>query len=243
MSCSGWQVRTELLLGKERYSRLTKSHVLVAGLGGVGGYATEALVRAGIGEISMVDSDRISPSNRNRQLIALKSMEGRSKAEVLKERLLDINPDLKLHAFNVYLKDEKIPALLDGSFDYVVDAIDTLSPKVYFIKETLGRGLKLVSSMGAGGRLNPQEIKVADVSESYGCQFAQAVRKKLHGLDIRSGFQVVFTPEAVLEGSVKKIDDEANKKSMVGTISYMPAMFGLTAASVVIRELIGECSK
>jgi tRNA A37 threonylcarbamoyladenosine dehydratase len=240
MPTDNWQIRTELLIGKDHSRKLNKSHVLVAGLGGVGGYAAEALVRAGIGEISLVDSDRISSSNRNRQLIALNSTEDRPKVEVLKERLLDINPELNIHAFEVYLKDEKIPAMLDGSFDYVVDAIDTLSPKVYFIKETLNRKLKLVSSMGAGGRLDPLKINVGDVSESYGCQFAQAVRKKLHGLGIRSGFQVVYSPEPALEGSVRKIQNESNKKSMVGTISYMPAMFGLTAASVVLRDLIGR---
>ncbi|MBN2174994.1 MAG: tRNA threonylcarbamoyladenosine dehydratase [Bacteroidales bacterium] len=233
-----WLTRTELLIGREKTDKLARSHVLVAGLGGVGGYAAEAICRTGVGEMTIVDNDVVSTSNRNRQLLALKSTEGKNKADLMAERLLDINPRLQLHILKVYLKDEKIPEILNSKFDYVVDAIDTLSPKIFFIKHCFESGLPLVSSMGSGGRLDPSQIKVSDVSESYGCQFAQVVRKKLHGWGIRSGFKVVFSPEPVMRDSVVLTDNSPNKKSTVGTISYMPAIFGLTAASVVIRDLI-----
>ncbi len=233
-----WLARTELLIGKDKIEKLQNSHVLVAGLGGVGGYAAEAICRAGVGEMTIVDSDVVASTNRNRQLLAMKSTEGKDKIQLMADRLMDINPELKLHPLKVYLKDNKIPEILDQHYDYIVDAIDTLSPKIFFIKNCVERNLPLVSSMGSGGRLDPSQIKVADVSDSYGCQFAQVVRKKIHGLGIRSGFMVVFSPEPVPKRVVVVTDDSPNKKSTVGTISYMPAMFGMTAASVVIRELI-----
>jgi tRNA A37 threonylcarbamoyladenosine dehydratase len=233
-----WLTRTELLLGSENLTLLQKSHVLVAGLGGVGGYAAEAICRAGVGTITIVDSDVVKPSNRNRQLLALSSTEERKKVNLMAERLMDINPGLQLHAEKIYLKDEKISALLSHPFDYVIDAIDTLSPKVFFIRDCMQRKLPLISSMGAGGRLDPVQIRVADLSESYGCIFAHAVRKKLRGLGIKHGFKVIFSPEPVPKNVVVITEGESNKKSTVGTISYMPAMFGLTAASVAIRDLL-----
>lgn len=238
MDENNWLARTELLLGKEQVEKLGRSHVLVAGLGGVGGYAAEAICRAGVGEMTIVDSDVVKPSNRNRQLLALKSTQDMGKAEIMAERLRDINPGLKLHVINNYLKDEKIPELLTNPFDYVIDAIDTLSPKIFFIKHCMERSLPLVSSMGAGGRLDPSMIRIGDLSESHGCTFAQVVRKKLHGWGIRTGFQVIYSPEPVPKKVVVVTDSEANKKSTVGTISYMPAMFGLFAASVAVRGLL-----
>jgi len=235
-----WLARTELLVGKEKLDNLGKCHVLVAGLGGVGGYAAEAICRAGVGEMTIVDSDVVHPSNRNRQLLALKSTEDNEKADLMAARLMDINPDLVLHPVTTYLKDEKIPELLGNNYDYVIDAIDTLSPKAYFIKECVERKLPLVSSMGAGGRLDPGMIRVGDLSESHGCTFAQAVRKKLYGLGIRTGFRVVYSPEPVPPEAMVAIDGVANKKSTVGTISYMPAIFGLIAASVAIRDLLAQ---
>lgn len=233
-----WLARTELLIGKENIKKLNNSHVLVAGLGGVGGYAAEAICRAGIGKMTIIDADVINPTNRNRQLLALESAQGKSKVELMAQRLLDINPDLELNPIKVYLKDVKIREMLAPDYDYVVDAIDTLSPKVFFIKNCMERNLPLVSSMGSGGRLDPSQIKVADVSKSFACNFAQVLRKKLHGWNIYTGFKVVFSPETVPKNVVVVTDNETNKKSTVGTISYMPAIFGLTVASVVIRDLI-----
>ncbi|GAB4312068.1 MAG: tRNA threonylcarbamoyladenosine dehydratase [Bacteroidales bacterium] len=237
MRKNDWQERTRLLLGEKNVEVLNRSSVLVAGLGGVGGYAAEALCRAGVGRLLLADSDRYMASNRNRQNGAFLSTEGQLKTEVIMSRLKDINPEVSLEVYNGYLKDEAIPGIMENNIDYVLDAIDTLSPKVYLIKEAIERQLPLVSSMGAGGRLDPGMVRVADISESFGCPFAQAVRKKLYGLGIRSGFRVVFSPEPVIRSSVIVTDNSPNKKSTVGTVSYMPAIFGFTAASVVIRSL------
>jgi tRNA A37 threonylcarbamoyladenosine dehydratase len=233
-----WLARTELLIGKDSIKKLCKSHVLIAGLGGVGAYAAEAICRAGVGKMTIVDSDVIVSTNRNRQLLAMKSTEGKAKIDLMEKRLRDINPEVDLAKLQEYLKDDAIPKILNTDYDYVIDAIDTLSPKIFFIKNCVENNLPLVSSMGSGGRLDPIQIQVADLSESYGCPFAQVVRKKLHVFNIRSGFKVVFSAEPVPGYAIKQVDQEANKKSIVGTISYLPAIFGLTAASVVIRDLI-----
>jgi len=234
-----WQERTELLIGKDKLNKLENSHVLIAGLGGVGAMTAEMICRAGIGNITIIDSDKIQTSNRNRQIPALVSTEGKYKTDVVSERLLDINPDLKLITINKYLKDEEIPNILTAQkFDYVVDAIDTLSPKVYFIYHALKLDLKLVSSLGTGRKFDPEMVKVVDISETYNCKLGYYLRKRLHKLEIFSNFKVVFSPEDVNIGSVELIANERNKKSRVGTISYMPAVFGCHAASVVIRDLI-----
>jgi tRNA A37 threonylcarbamoyladenosine dehydratase len=240
MNDTHWLSRTELLIGKESLDKLKSAHILVAGLGGVGSYSADAICRAGVGKMTIADSDRISPSNKNRQLLALTSTEGKSKSELMANRLLDINPELELKVFKEYLIAEEIPAILNIGFDYVIDAIDTLAPKIFFIKNCLEKKISLVSSMGAGGRYDPLQVKVADIDQSYGCQFAQVVRKKLHGLGINTGFKVVYSAEPVSKKAMMVTDDSPNKKSTVGTISYMPAVFGLIAASVVIRDLINE---
>jgi tRNA A37 threonylcarbamoyladenosine dehydratase len=238
MDESHWLSRTELLIGHDNLRKLKESHILVAGLGGVGGYAAEAICRAGIGRMTIADNDHVSVSNRNRQLLALSSVEGKSKAKLMADRLLDINPELELKVFKDYIKDDKIPAILDHEYHYVIDTIDTLSPKIFFIKYCLEKNIPLVSSMGAGGRFDPLQVKVADIDKSYSCQFAQVVRKKLHGHGIKTGFKVVFSDEPVSKNAVIITDNSPNKKSTVGTISYMPAVFGLVAASVVIRDLL-----
>jgi tRNA A37 threonylcarbamoyladenosine dehydratase len=233
-----WTSRTELLIGPEKLKLLRESHVLVAGLGGVGAYAAENICRAGVGRMTIVDGDAINPSNRNRQLLALKSTEGKRKAELMAERLKDINPELELRVVDDYLKDEKVEAICVGDYDYVVDAIDTLSPKVFFIKECMRLGLKLVSSMGAGGKTNPELIQIADIADSHSCRLAFYIRKRLQKFGIRSGFKVVFSTEPIADGSMVKVENEENKKSMVGTISYMPAIFGCMMSSVVIRDIL-----
>ena len=233
-----WQSRTELVLGSVAVEKLAGSHVMIAGLGGVGAYVAEMLGRSGVGELTIADGDVISSSNRNRQLIALKSTEGMKKTDLMEQRLIDINPGLKIHKVSEFLKDERMDEILDTSFDYVADAIDTLSPKVFLIKKTIEKGYPLVSSMGSGGKFDPTMIRIADVSESYNCKFAHAIRKQLHRLGIREGFKVVFSPEEVNPSVVKEVRGEQNKRSVVGTISYMPAAFGIAMASVVIRDLI-----
>lgn len=233
-----WLERTELLLGSEKLGKLSASHVFVAGLGGVGAYAAEMLVRAGIGQLTIADADGIIPSNKNRQLIALDSTIGRAKTAILAARLRDINPDLELTVYSEFLRDERLNGILEkGTFDYVVDAIDTLSPKIYLIYGSLKNQLPVVSSMGAGGKMDPLQVKISDVSESYNCRLAYALRKKLRKLGVDKGFTVVFSTEPVAKESVIIVENEQNKKSNVGTISYMPAVFGCACASVVIREL------
>lgn len=235
-----WQERTELLLGNDKAEKLRDSHVLVVGLGGVGAYAAEMLCRAGIGEMTIVDADKVSESNINRQLIALHSTVGRDKSELLAERLLDINPTLKLHQITEYVRDEATDTLLDSAgFDYVVDAIDTLSPKANLIKGCMDRGIRLVSSMGAGAKTDPTLVEIKDIGKTHHCPLAHMLRKRLHKLGIRKGFYAVFSPEPVREGSMI-IAEETNKKSNTGTISYMPAIFGCHCASVVIRDLLNE---
>jgi len=236
-----WEARTELLLGEENVAKLRASHVLVMGLGGVGSAACEHLCRAGIGELTIVDGDVVNETNRNRQLPALVSNQGVLKAEVMAKRLLDINPDLKLHVISEYARDQKLLDILQlANYDFVVDAIDTFSPKTYLIVHALNLNLRLVSSMGAGGKTNPIQVQIADIAQTYQCQLAEALRKRLRKFDIYNGFHAVFSAEKVRENSVVFCEDEVNKKTTVGTISYMPPIFGAHCASVVIRELIGE---
>ena len=235
-----WLERTELLLGKEKTDRLRRAHVLVVGLGGVGAYAAEMIARAGVGRMTIADADVVAVSNINRQLVALRSTVGRPKAEVLSERLRDINPALELTVVDLYIKDEETYALLDAApYDYVVDAIDTLSPKLALIAAAMERRIPLVSSMGAGAKTDPTRMEIADIGRTPHCPLAHMLRKRLHKLGIRSGFRAVFSAEPVREGAVV-LCEEQNKKSNMGTISYIPALFGIGCASVVIRGLIKE---
>ena len=233
-----WLSRTELLLGSEKLENLAKSHILIAGLGGVGGYAAEQLCRAGIGEMTLIDGDVVNETNRNRQIIALVSNEGMSKVHLMETRLKDINPGIRIHIIPDFLKEDRFEDILTTPFDYVVDAIDTLTPKVHLLAESVKHNRKIVSSMGSGGRLNPEKIEIADIAESHHCKFAHMVRKYLHRLDIFKGITVVYSPESVDSHSVMETSGEENKRSVVGTISYMPPVFGCYCASVVIRDLI-----
>jgi tRNA threonylcarbamoyladenosine dehydratase len=238
MSKENWQERTELLIGKESIEKLKNAHVLIVGLGGVGAYAAESLCRAGIGELTIVDGDTLHPSNKNRQLAALESTMGKPKAEVMGARLKDINPKLKLHIVQDFIKDDKMIEILDKPYDYVVDAIDTLSPKVYLIFHSLQKKLKIVSSLGSGARLDPTKIRITDLSKSYNCRLGFILRKRLRKLGVHKGFKVVFSEDKAVDEAVIVDEPGENKKSTVGTISYMPPIYGCMCASVVIRELI-----
>ena len=236
----GWLERTELLLGEEKLNILRNANVLVVGVGGVGAYAAEMIVRAGVGRMTIADADKVSESNINRQLVALHSTIGREKCDILAERLRDINPALELTIVNRFIKDSETDALLDSDkFDYVVDAIDTLSPKLALIKGALDRGIRLVSSMGAGAKCDPTLMEIKDIAKTHHCPLAHMLRKRLHKIGIRKGFWAVFSPEPVRDGAMI-LCEEQNKKSNVGTISYIPALFGIGCASVVVRDLIGE---
>ncbi len=235
-----WLERTTLLLGDEKLEQLRNANVLVVGLGGVGAYAAEMIARAGVNKMTIADADTVSPTNINRQLIALHSTIGEQKAELMRKRLLDINPELELEVVNRFIKDDETDALLDSQqFDFVVDAIDTLSPKLALIKGALDRNIPLVSSMGAGAKTDPTKMEICDIANTHHCPLAHMLRKRLHKIGIRTGFSTVFSPEPVREGSMI-LCEEQNKKSNTGTISYIPALFGIGCASVVIRGLIGE---
>ena len=232
-----WNTRTKLLVGAAGIKKLQRAHVFVAGMGGVGSSAAEFLCRAGIGKLTIADHDHVQSSNRNRQIPALKSTEGMFKAEVMEDRLKDINPELHLIAVKDYLNAESIPKLLETKYDFVVDAIDTLSPKFHLILNAVQKGLPVVSSMGSGGRFDPSFIKVADISESHSCRLAYYIRKKLHKFDIYKGVTVVFSDELPVKEALEKVE-EKNKKTIAGTISYMPVIFGGYCASTVIREML-----
>jgi tRNA A37 threonylcarbamoyladenosine dehydratase len=227
------------MLGAEKLEYLRSKNVLVIGLGGVGAICAEMIVRAGVGKMTIVDNDRVDASNINRQIQALHSTVDMAKAQVLSKRLLDINPDLNLTVKEIYIKDEITEDLLDAEkWDYVVDCIDTLSSKVFLIKKCIDRNLKIVSSMGAGGKVDPSQIKVTDISKTYVCNLARYVRKRLQSLGIKKGLKVVFSPEKADQDKIIVTEKAFPKKSIIGTLSYMPAMFGCTVASVVIRDLM-----
>lgn len=227
-----------MLIGSDAVEKLRHKHVLVCGLGGVGAMAAEQVCRAGIGHLTIVDGDTVHPSNRNRQLPALLSTEGVPKTEVMRQRLLDINPHLQLTIINEYIRDQRLVDLLEQGYDYVIDAIDTLSPKVYLLFHAHRLGLPVVSSMGAGGKFDPGLVQVADLDDSHTCKLAYYMRKRLHKLGVWKGIKVVFSSEVVSREAVALSEGEINKKSTVGTISYMPTVFGCFCASVVIRDLL-----
>ena len=235
-----WQKRTSLLIGNEGIEKLKKANILIIGLGGVGAYAAEQLCRAGIGKMTIVDGDVVDETNRNRQLPALISNQGKPKAEVMAQRFYEINPNLKLTVVNEFLKDERILEIINSdNFDYAVDAIDTLSPKTFLIYHCIQKGLPIVSSMGSGGKIDPSKVLVADISKTYNCSLAKMLRKRLHRRGIKKGVKVVFSTELTDKSKII-IEDGQNKKSTVGTISYMPPVFGCFIASAIIRDLLNN---
>jgi tRNA A37 threonylcarbamoyladenosine dehydratase len=236
-----WQQRTEQLFGAEKTERLRRAHVLVVGVGGVGAYAAEMLCRAGIGEITIVDADTVQPSNINRQLPATHATIGRLKTDVMRERLLTINPSLILHALPLYLTENDIPALLDTPFTFVVDAIDTIAPKCALIVEAHRRALPIVSSMGAGAKSDITKVQFARLEDTYHCGLSKAVRTRLRAKDkdlLKT--PVVFSSEQADRAAIVTVEDERNKKSTTGTVSYMPAVFGCFLADYVIRYIISN---
>ncbi len=229
--------RTILLFGEASFQKLKNSHILIVGLGGVGGYAAEQICRAGVGKLSLIDSDTIQESNINRQLIASTTTIGKNKTDVFLQRLKDINPDAEIFIITDYISESNVGEILNTiKPDYVVDAIDTPAPKVSLIKTCIINKIPIVSSMGAGGRINPEKVQIADIEQTYNCGLARVVRKRLHKMGIRGGFKVVFSSENVIEEAIVQ-EESRNKKTNVGSVSYMPAVFGMFLASVVIRDI------
>ena len=236
---SEWLQRTELLVKEEGIERLQSANILIVGLGGVGSFAAEFLVRAGIGNLTIVDGDTVDITNINRQLPALNSTIGKNKTDVVAERILDINPEINLKKINEFLEPERMEEILtQEKFDYVLECIDSLSPKLALIITCKRKKIKLVSAMGAGGKTDPSKVMVRDISKTNNCFLAKQIRKKLKKEQIHKGFRCVFSTEIQDENSLKMTDGSNYKKSFYGTISYMPAIFGLYAAAEVIRFLL-----
>ncbi|WP_407482358.1 ThiF family adenylyltransferase [Elizabethkingia meningoseptica] len=238
-----WLERTELLIKEAGIERLKKSNVLIVGMGGVGSFAAEFIARSGVGNLTIVDGDTVDVTNINRQLPALHSTIGLDKVELMARRILDINPELNLTRINEFLNPERMEEIIQtGNFDYVLDCIDSVSPKLALIKAAKRHKIKIISCMGAGGKMDPSKVMVRDISKTRNCYLAKQVRKRLKKEGIHKGFRCVFSTELQREDSLKMTDGSNFKKSFYGTISYLPAIFGLYAASEVIRYLIEERS-
>lgn len=236
-----WLSRTELITGREGLEKLAQKHVLVVGLGGVGSFAAEFIARSGVGQMTIIDGDTVDISNVNRQLPATQLNVGQSKAEWMEERLLAINPKLKILAIRQFLNPHEMTALLETNhFDYVVDCIDSFTPKMHLIDGALKRGFRLVSSMGAGGKVDPTRIKVVDFADTYQCKLAKMLRKRLRKREIHGGFKAVFSTEEVIKESLMLTDGSNFKKSAYGTMSFLPAAFGCACAATVVNDLLAS---
>ena len=233
-----WDSRTELLLGKEKNECLKTSTVLVAGVGGVGGYAIEMLARAGVGNLVIIDDDVVKETNINRQIIATAKNVGTSKVQLMKERISEINPEASVLAIRDFIDEDNV-----GEFirrfkpNFVIDAIDSISPKIALIKYCIENNVKIISSMGAGGRLDPSKIQYADISKTTNCALARTVRERLKKQGITKGLPTVFSTEPVKKESIITVTDERNKCSTLGTVSYFPALFGCYLAAYIINNL------
>jgi len=232
-----WQERAELLFKPEGLNNLKNAHVLVVGLGGVGSFAAEFLARAGVGSLTIVDGDVVDITNVNRQLPALHSTEGMPKVHVVGDRLMDINPELNLTRVQEFLSPERAFEIVEDKYDYVLDCIDSVTPKLNLIIGAKRKRVKIISSMGAGGKMEAAKVKVSDISNTVNCMFAKTIRRRLkeHKID---KLKVVFSSEIQDESSLKMTDGSNYKKSFYGTNSYMPGLFGLYMAETVIRYLI-----
>lgn len=233
-----WTERSELLIKKEGIEKLKNAHVLIVGLGGVGSFAAEFVARAGVGKLTIVDGDRVDITNTNRQLAALHSTVGKNKVDVVGERLKDINPDLELICINEFLNPERMNDILDNSLNYVIDCIDSLTPKLSLLIAARRKKIKTVSAMGAGGKTDPSKVTVRDISKTHNCFLARQVRKRLKKEKINKGIRCVFSNEIQNKCSLALTDGDHYKRSYYGTISFMPALFGLYAAAEVINYII-----
>jgi tRNA A37 threonylcarbamoyladenosine dehydratase len=233
-----WMERTALLVGNKGIGKLINAHVLVVGLGGVGSYAAEAIGRSGVGKMTIIDGDTVDPTNRNRQLQALSSTHGLNKAVLMAERLKLINPEIELNVIDHFKNPDDMKAFMAQKFTYVIDAIDSISPKLYLLQTAYYNNQRIISSMGAGGKMDPTRIRVADISKTDICPMAQYVRKRLRYMNIYKGIKSVYSTELPAKSSIMHTDGSKYKKSAYGTISYLPAAFGLACASVVIRDIV-----
>lgn len=233
-----WQERAELLFKEEGIEALRKAKVLIVGLGGVGSFAAEFIVRAGVGNVTIVDGDVVDITNINRQLPALHSTVGQSKADIVGDRLMDINPELNLVRIKEFLSPERAYEIVTNDFDYVLDCIDSITPKLNLIVAAKKKGVKVISNMGAGGKMLASKVVVKDISKTDVCPLAKVIRKRLRKMGVKSGVKAVFSLEKPDESSLKMTDGTNFKKSFFGTNSWMPGLFGLHSAETVIRYLL-----
>ncbi len=233
--------RTRILIGDEGINRLSGKHVFIAGMGGVGSYCTEALARAGIGRLTLLDHDVVVSSNINRQLPALLSTVGQSKAELMRARIADINPDCQVTLLKIFLTTDNVNELVPEDCDYVIDCIDSLACKEALVAESFKRGLKVASSMGAGNRLDPARIRLADISKTEMCPLARQMRKRLlKHHNIRRGILTVFSDEHPRPPLPPQPTSQGRPRAVNGTLSHMPPLFGYMLAGAVINKLLGE---
>ncbi len=233
-----WTERAELLFKKEGLEKLKNSNVLIVGVGGVGSFAAEFIARAGIGKMTIVDGDVVDITNINRQLPALHSTVGKAKIDVVGDRLMDINPELKLTKIKEFLSPERAFEIVTNEFDYVMDCIDSVTPKLNLIIASKRKKIKIVSSMGAGGKMEAAKVKVTDISKTKNCFLAKTVKRRLKEAGIDKGVKAVYSFEIQDPNSLRLTDGSNFKKSFYGTNSYMPGLFGLHAAETVIRYLL-----
>jgi tRNA A37 threonylcarbamoyladenosine dehydratase len=235
-----WLERTELLVQKEGLDKLKKANILIVGLGGVGSYAAEFIARSGVQKITIVDGDVFDETNKNRQLTALDSTIGKPKARVLAQRLKEINSEIELTVLEEFLSPERAYEIVTKEFDYVLDCIDSITPKVNLIVAAKRKKVKIISSMGAGGKLDATKVKIKDIGNTKNCTMARVLRKRLKERKVDKGVKAVYSEEVQISNSVKRTDGTNFKKSYYGTISYMPALFGLQAAAFVVNFIIKQ---
>lgn len=233
-----WQERAELLFKAEGIDTLKNTNILVVGLGGVGSFAAEFLVRAGVGNMTIVDGDVIDVTNINRQLPALHSTIGQPKIQIVGDRLLDINPELNLIRLEEFISPERAHEIVTPNFDYILDCIDSVTPKLNLILAAKRKRVKIISNMGAGGKMIASKVVVKDISKTEVCPLAKVIRKRLRKEGFNSGVKAVFSLEMPDQSSLKMTDGKNYKKSFFGTNSWMPALFGLYTAETVVRYLL-----
>jgi len=233
-----WQERAELLFKEEGLQKLKNANVLVVGLGGVGSFAAEFIARAGVGNMTIVDGDTVDITNINRQLPALHSTVGKAKVEIVGDRLMDINPALNLTRVQEFLTPERAAEIVTADFDYVLDCIDSITPKLNLIVAAKKAKVKVISNMGAGGKMLASKVLVKDISKTDVCPLAKVIRKRLKKMGVTKGVKAVFSTEKPDESSLKMTDGTNFKKSFFGTNSWMPGLFGLHSAETVINHLL-----
>lgn len=235
--------RSHILIGDEGIKRLQDSHVFLAGMGGVGSFTAEALARMGVGELTLIDHDVVSGSNMNRQLVALQSTIELSKADVMAERIKDINPDCKINILKEFLTPESIPELLKQDFDVIVDAIDSMSSKATLLETAWRNKTPVFASMGAGGKLDPTQVRTGDIMKTSMCKLAKQLRGHLRKRGVGKGIQAVYSIEQPMPALPPESVGRGRPRAVNGTVSYMPSIFGLTLAGMVINHIIGDARR